>query len=160
MAPKVKSIPEGYHTITPAITFKDSLKAIEFYKKALGAKVLDVMSSPDSKGTMHAAIQIGDSIIMMGDEMPDQHCVSAESLGAAPFSLYVYVPDVDATFKQAIDAGAVETMPVADAFWGDRCGALKDPFGYSWMIATHNRDLTEDQIREGAEAFCAAAGKH
>jgi uncharacterized glyoxalase superfamily protein PhnB len=159
MAPNVKPIPEGYHSVTPAITFKNSLKAIEFYKKALGAKVLDVMSSPDGKSTMHAAIRIGDSIIMMGDEMPDQHCPSAESLGASPVSLYVYVPDVDATFKQAIDAGADETMPVSDAFWGDRCGSLKDPFGYSWMVATHTRDLTEEEIRQAAEAFYAAAVK-
>ena len=86
-------------------------------------------------------------------------CKSAESLGTSPVSLYVYVPNVEAVFKQAIAAGAAETMPVADMFWGDRCGSLKDPFGYSWMIATHNRDLTEEQIRQGAEAFCASAAK-
>ncbi len=159
MATKVKPIPEGFHSVTPILTLKDSLKAIEFYKKALGAKVLDVMPSLDGKGTMHATIKIGDSVLMMGDEMPNQQCKSAESLGASPVSFYIYAPNVDAAFKQAIAAGATETMPVADMFWGDRCGSLKDPFGYSWMIATHNRDLTEDQIREGAESFFAAAGK-
>ncbi len=159
MATKIKPIPEGFHSVTPILTLKDSLKAIEFYKKAFGAKVLEVMSSPDGKGTMHATIKIGDSVLMMGDEMPNQQCKSAESLGASPVSFYIYVPNVDAAFIQAIAAGATETMPVADMFWGDRCGTLKDPFGYSWMIATHNRDLTEDQIREGAESFFAKAGK-
>ena len=108
---------------------------------------------------MHATIKIGDSVLMMGDERPGQSCKSAESLGASPVSFYIYVPNVDAAFKQAIAAGATETMPVADMFWGDRCGTLKDPFGYSWMIATHNCDLTEEEIREGAEAFFAAASK-
>ncbi len=159
MATKVKPIPEGFHSVTSVLTLKDSRKAIEFYKKALGAKVLEVMSSPDGKGTMHATIQIGDSVLMMGDEMPNQQCRSAESLGASPVSFYIYVPNADAAFKQAIAAGATETMPVADMFWGDRCGSLKDPFGYSWMIATHNRDLTEEEIREGAQSFFAGAGK-
>ncbi len=159
MAPKIQPIPEGYHSVTPALTFKDSLKAIEFYKRALDAEVLEIMPSPDHTSTMHAAIRIGDSIVMMGDESLDQHCKSAESLGASPVSLYVYVPNVDEVFEQAIDAGAAATMPVADTFWGDRCGSFKDPFGYTWTIATHNRDLTEDQIRQGAEEFYASAAK-
>jgi PhnB protein len=159
MTTKVKPVPEGFHSVTPTLTLKDSRKAIEFYKKAFGAKVLEIMPSPDGKGTMHASIQIGDSILMMGDERPGQSCKSAESLGASPISLYVYMPNVDAVFKQALAAGATQTMPVADMFWGDRCGSLKDPFGYSWMIATHNRDLTEEEIREGAESFFAAAAK-
>ncbi len=155
-----KSIPEGYHTVTPSFTFKDSKKAIEFYKKAFGAKVLDVLPAPNGRGTMHATIQIGNSIVMMGDEMPNPNCSkSAESLGASPISFYIYVPNVDAAFKQAIAAGAVETMPVADMFWGDRCGSLKDPFGYSWMIGTHAQDLTQEQISKGAEAFFSQMAK-
>jgi len=138
---------------------KDSLKAISFYEKAFGAKNPEVFPSPDGNHTMHATIRIGDSIVMMGDEMPGMGSKSAETLGASPVSLYVYVPDVDAVFKQAIAAGATAVMPVADMFWGDRCGSLKDPFGYEWMIATHTRDLTEAKIRKGAEAFFAAAGK-
>ncbi len=159
MATNVKPIPEGFHSVTPMLTLKNSLKAIEFYKKAFGAKILEVMPSPDGKGTMHATIKIGDSVLMMGDEMPNQQCKSAESLSGSPVSFYIYVPNADAAFKQAIAAGAAETMPVADMFWGDRCGSLKDPFGYSWMIATHNRDLTEEQMREGAQSFFAAAAK-
>ena len=152
-----KPIPDGYHAITPSLTFKNSEKAIEFYKKAFGAKALDVFPRPNGQGVMHATIQIGDSILMMGDEMPaSENCAkSAETLGGSPVSLYVYVQDADATFKRAVASGGTPVMPVADMFWGDRCGSLKDPFGYSWMIATHTQDLTNDQIRKGAEAFFA-----
>ncbi len=159
MKTEIKTIPEGFHTVTPSLTLKDSLKAIAFYEKAFGAKNAEVFPSPDGKHTMHATIRIGDSILMMGDEMSDMGCKSAESLGASPISLYVYVPDVDAVFEQAVAAGATEVMPVADMFWGDRCGTLKDPFGYQWTIATHKRDLTEKEVQKGAEAFFAAMEK-
>ena len=156
-----KAIPEGYHAVTPSFTFKDCKKAVEFYKKAFGAKVLDFMPSPTGRGTMHATIQIGNSILMMGDEMPgSENCAkSAETLGSSPISLYVYVTDADATFKQAVADGATAAMPVADMFWGDRAGSLKDPFGYSWMVATHARDLTPAEITKGAEAFFAQMAK-
>ena len=156
-----KPIPEGYHTVTPSFTFKDSKKAVEFYKNAFGAKVLDLFPSPSGQGIMHATIQIGNSIVMMGDENPNaENCgKSAETLGSSPISLYVYVPNADQAFKQAVAAGATATMPVADMFWGDRAGTLKDPFGYQWMIATHKQDLTDDEIRKGAEAFFAQMAK-
>lgn len=159
METKVKAIPEGFHAVTPCLTLKNSLEAIEFYKKAFGAKELEIFPSPDGGSTMHAAIKIGDSILMMGDERPDMDCKSAETLGTSPISLYIYMPNVDDAFKQAADAGGEVIMPVADMFWGDRCGTLKDPFGYSWTIATHTRDLTQEEVQEGAEAFFAAAGK-
>ncbi len=158
MTTQVKPIPEGFHSVTPCLTLKNSREAIEFYEKALGAHVLDVFPAPDGRGTMHAMIKIGDSFLMMGDEMPGKGCQSAESLGASPISLYVYVPDVDAAFKQAVATGAAAIMPVEDVFWGDRCGTLKDPFGYSWTIATHTRDLSHEEIQEGAQAFFAKAG--
>ncbi|MBN1625348.1 MAG: VOC family protein [Deltaproteobacteria bacterium] len=158
MATKIKAIPVGYHTITPVLSLKDSKKAIAFYEKAFGAKNPEVFPSPDGGLIMHAVIQIGDSILMMGDEMPDSEFKSAESLGASPVSLYVYVPDMDAVFEQAVAAGAVSVMPVADMFWGDRCGMLKDPFGYDWTIATHTRDLTDSEIQEGSRAMFAAKG--
>jgi uncharacterized glyoxalase superfamily protein PhnB len=148
-----KAIPEGYHTLTPSFTFKDCQKAIEFYKKAFGAEVLDNMPGPDGRGTMHATLKIGNSILMMGDEMASGGCQSAESLGNSPITLYVYVPDADSAFKQAIAAGASEAMPVMDMFWGDRSGTIKDPFGYMWMIATHKKDLTKDEIQKGAKEF-------
>ena len=151
----IKPIPDGYNTITPSFTFKDSQKAIEFYRKALGAEVLDFFPRPNGQGVMHATMKIGNSILMMGDEMPgNEDCgKSAETIGSSPISLYVYVADADATCKQAIAAGGMVTMPVADTFWGDRAGMIKDPFGYSWMIATHKQDLTNEQVRKGAEAF-------
>ena len=156
-----KPIPEGYHAVTPSFTFKDSQKALDFYKKAFNAKVLDALPNLDGRGIMHATMQIGNSILMMGDEMPNAKCSkSAETTGSSPVSFFIYVPDADAAFKQALAAGASEIMPVADMFWGDRCGTLKDPFGYSWMIGTHKRDLTKDEIKKGAEAFFAQmAGK-
>jgi uncharacterized glyoxalase superfamily protein PhnB len=154
-------IPAGYHTLTPSFTFKDSNKAIEFYQKAFGAKVLDRLPRPGGNGTMHATMQIGNSIFMMGDEMPGAPSCpqSAETTGSSPISLFLYVPDVDAAFAQAIAAGATVTMPVMDMFWGDRCGSLKDPFGYAWMLATHQQDLTKQQIADGATAFFAQMAK-
>lgn len=156
-----KPIPQGYHTVTPSFTFKDSRKAIEFYKKAFAAKVLDFFPAPNGQGTMHATLQIGNSIVMMGDEMPggDGCAKSAETLGQSPISLYVYVSNADDAFRQAVAAGATATMPVADMFWGDRAGQIRDPFGYLWMIATHQRDLAADEVRKGAEDFFAQMGK-
>ena len=159
MNTEVNAVPTGFHSVTPCLTLKNSLEAIDFYKKALGAEVLDVMPAPDGKGTMHAMIKIGDSILMMGDERPEQNCKSAETLGASPIGLYVYVPNVDEVFKNAVDAGATVKMPVEDAFWGDRCGTVKDPFGYGWTIATHTRDLTQEEMKQGAESFFAALEK-
>src|SRR5256885_8312561 len=111
-----KAIPEGYHNITPSFTFKDSQKAIDFYKKAFGAKVLDVFPNLiTGRGIMHATLQIGDSIVMMGDEMHGEHSPkSAETMGGCPMTQFFYVPNVDAAFKQAVAAGGTETMPVAD----------------------------------------------
>ena len=154
-----KPNPEGYHSVTASFTFKDSKKALDFYQKAFGAKVLDLMKSPDGQGIMHATMQIGNSIMMMGDEKPGMSCQSAETLGSSPISLYVYVPDADAAFKKATAAGGTVVMPIGDMFWGDRAGTIKDPFGYTWMIATHKQDLTNDQIQKGAEAFFAQMGK-
>lgn len=148
-----KPIPNGYHTLTPCFTFKDSKKAIEFYKKAFGAEVLELMSNPQG-GTMHATLKIGNSIIMMGDELDDENCPkSAETIGKSPISLYVYVENVDEAFKRATIAGGKKCMDVDDMFWGDRMGQITDPFGYSWMIATHNKDLTKEQIQKGAADF-------
>ena len=147
-------IPNGYRSITPSLTFKDSKKALDFYKKAFGAKTLDLFPNMDGKGIMHATMQIGDSIVMMGDEMSEK-CASAEKMGGSPVSLFLYVPDVDMAFVQAVAAGAKVDMPVTDMFWGDRAGNLTDPFGYCWMLATHKEDLSKDQIRQKAEKFFA-----
>ncbi len=149
----VKKIPEGYQSVTPSFSFKDSLKALEFYKKAFSAKILEVFPNLNGPGIMHAVMEIGNSRMMMGDEMPNQSCKSAESLGASPISLFLYVEDCDATFKQAVEAGCKVTMPLMDMFWGDRAGNVQDPFGYTWMIATHTHDYSKEEIRKNAEAF-------
>jgi uncharacterized glyoxalase superfamily protein PhnB len=152
-------IPSGYHAVTPSLTLKDSKKAIEFYKKAFGATVLGIFQNLTGEGIMHATLQIGDSILMMGDENPGQASKSAETLGTSPISLFVYVSDADKVFKQAVAAGGAVVMPIAEMFWGDRAGAIKDPFGYQWMIATHNRDLTDEQIRKEAQTFFTQTAK-
>lgn len=148
-------IPAGYQTLTPMFVYKDARRAIEFYKKAFGAEERLVMPGPDGKGVMHAEIKIGSSIIMMGEENPQYPCKSAETLGASPVSFYVYVSDVDKAFETAVKAGAEVRMPVEDMFWGDRMGTVEDPFGYSWSFATHVKDLTQDEIEQGAKAACA-----
>jgi uncharacterized glyoxalase superfamily protein PhnB len=148
----IKAIPEGYHSLTPTFVFKDARKAIEFYKLAFGATEHYIMPGPGGRGVMHAEISIGDSIIMMGEENEQYQSKSAETLGNSPVSFYHYVEDVDQAFKHAVDAGAEVMMPVEEMFWGDRMGTVRDPFGYTWMVATHTRDLTPEEIRQGAEA--------
>lgn len=147
-----KPIPEGFHSVTPMFMFKDSRKAIEFYKKAFGAQERFAMPGPDGKGVMHAEVLVGDSIIMMGDEHPQEICKSAETMGGSPISFFFYVDNVDAAFRRAVEAGATAKMPVQDMFWGDRVGTVQDPFGYSWMLGTHVKDLTPEEIAEGAKA--------
>ena len=149
-------IPPGYRAVTPSLTFKDSKKAIAYYERAFGAKALDVFPALKGDGVMHATIRIGDCILMMGDEMPHPDSPkSAESAGGSPMSLYLYVDDADSAFERAVAAGGKPLMPVADMFWGDRAGTIQDPFGYQWMIATHKRDLNQEQVRAEAEAFFA-----
>jgi PhnB protein len=155
MAVSAKPIPEGFHTVTPALVVRDAVKAIDFYKKALGAQELVRMPSPDGK-IMHAELKIGNSIIFLSEEMPMPGSVkSPQTLGGCTCTLNVYVPNVDETFKQAISAGGKESMPVADQFWGDRYGSLVDPFGYSWGIATHKEDLSPAEMRERSQQFFA-----
>jgi PhnB protein len=147
-----KAIPEGYHSVTPTLTFKDARKAIDFYKKALGAVERYAMPGPDGKGVMHAEIQIGDSIFMVMDENPQMQNKSAESLGGSPVSFYIYLDNVDEAFKRATAAGAQTKMAVDDMFWGDRVGTVHDQFGYCWSLATHVKDLSPKEVEEGAKA--------
>ncbi|HEX9256152.1 MAG TPA: VOC family protein [Candidatus Angelobacter sp.] len=155
MAVSAKPIPEGFHTVTPALVVRDAAKAIDFYKKALGAQELVRMPGPDGK-IMHAELKIGDSIIFLSDENPQMNVKSPQTLGGSTCTLNVYVPNVDEQFKQAIAAGGKESMPVADQFWGDRYGTLTDPFGYTWGIATHKEDLSPAEMGERAQEFFAS----
>lgn len=150
-----KAIPKEFHSVTSIFVFKDALKAIEFYKRAFGAQELFVMPGLDGKGVMHAEIRIGDSIIMMGEEHPQNPCKSAETIGGSPVSFYLFLENVDETFRIAVAAGAEVLMPVQDMFWGDRVGTVQDPFGHSWSLATHTKDLTPEEIRQGAQAAFA-----
>jgi len=159
MAVSAKPIPEGFHSVTPAIVVKDAAKAIDFYKKALGAQELVRMPSPDGK-IMHAELKIGNSIIFLSDEMQMPGSPKSPlTLGGSTCTLNVYVPNVDEQFKQAISAGAKESMPVADQFWGDRYGSLTDPFGYTWGIGTHKEDLSPAEMGERAQQFFASMGQ-
>lgn len=151
----VKPIPDGYHTITPSLTIRDAARAIEFYKQAFGAKQRgDVARGPDGK-VMHAELMIGDSVIMLVDEMPEFGALSPLSSGGSSTSLHIYLDNVDAAFDRAVKAGATVTMPVADQFWGDRYGQLKDPFGHKWSIATHVKDLSQDEMKRGMDEMFA-----
>lgn len=150
-----KAIPEGYHSVSPMFMFRDARKAIDFYKRAFGATERYAMPGPDGKGVMHAEMMIGNSIIMMGEEHPNESCRSAETIGGSPVSFYLYLENVDEAFGRAVAAGATVRMPLDEMFWGDRAGTVQDPFGYSWTLASHTRDLTQEEIREGAAEFFA-----
>ena len=137
---------------------KDADRALEFYQKALGAKLLMRMAAPDGR-VGHAEIKLGDSIVFISDEFPEMpgSCRSPESLNGTSGGLYVYVPDADAAFERAVQAGAKVIMPIADMFWGDRCGQLQDPFGHIWTLATHTEDLNPEEIAKRQQAFFASA---
>jgi PhnB protein len=154
MTSKVKPIPEGYHTATPYLIIKDAASAIEFYKKAFGATELFRMADPRGK-IGHAEIKIGNSPIMLADEVPEMGYRSAQSLGGSPVGILLYVEDVDTVFNQAIAAGAKVERPVKDQFYGDRSGGVKDPFGLVWHIATHIEDVAPEEMQKRA----AAAGR-
>lgn len=150
-------IPEGLHTVTPHLVIRDAAKAIEFYKKALGAEEISRFAMPDGK-IGHAELKIGDSHIFLGDEMPNPgNAKSPQSAGSSTITLNIYVPDVDAAFKKAIAAGGKETMPVADQFWGDRYGAFTDPFGHTWSIGTRKLELTQEEMGQRAREFFSQA---
>jgi PhnB protein len=153
-----KPIPEGYHTVTPYLSVKNAAQAIELYKRAFGAVEKERMPAPDGR-IMHAELQLGDSIVMLSEEDPNQNCVSPASLKATTGSLFLYVSDVDAAFKRATDAGCKVVRPVADMFWGDRFGQVEDPSGHRWGLATHKEDLTAEEIGERAQAFFASMGR-
>ncbi len=152
MAQKAQAIPQGYHTVTPSLFVAGAAKAIDFYKKAFGAEERMRFPAPDGS-IMHAELTIGDSIVMLADEMPDQGGRGPKSIGGTPVSFFIYRENVDAAWKQAVAAGAKEIMPLADQFWGDRTGCLEDPFGHQWWLAQHIQDLTPEQLQKNAEAF-------
>jgi PhnB protein len=156
MSPSVKYIPDGYHSVTPYLYFDGAAKAIEFYKKAFGAIETVRMPMPDGK-IGHAEIKIGDSHVMLADQNEKVKAYGPKHYGGVPGSLMVYVEDVDAVFKKAVDAGAKVERPVADQFYGDRNGNIEDPFGHHWCISTHIRDVSPQEMKEAMQQMAGAS---
>lgn len=148
----VKSIPEGFHSITPYLSIQGAADALEFYKRAFNATELFRLAAPG--GVIgHAEILIGDSHIMLSDQCEESPIPNPQLLGGSSVGLHIYVENVDVIFDQAIDAGAKVVKSVEDQFYGDRTGTLKDPFGHIWFIATHKEDLTPEEINERAASL-------
>ncbi len=151
MPTKVNAIPPGYHTATPYLVVNDGSGALEYYKKAFNAKELHRMAGPGGR-IMHAEFKIGDSIIMLAEEMGPNR--SPQSLGGSPVSIFLYVENVDSVFKQAVDAGGKADKQPENMFWGDRFGSLTDPYGHLWGLATHVEDVAPQEMeRRSREAM-------
>jgi PhnB protein len=153
MPKKVNPVPKALHAVTPSLTIKGCGQAIEFYRRALGAEVRMVAPAPDGKGVWHAELRVGDSVLFMNDPVPGMSPVPPSTTRPASVNFWLYVPDCDAAFKRAVDAGATVKMPPQDMFWGDRTGTVLDPFGYAWTFGTHVKDMTEDEMRRAGEEF-------
>jgi len=159
MAKAKNPIPEGLYTITPQLNVKGAAQALEFYKRAFGAKELSRFPGPGGL-IMHASIKIGDSHFFLNDEMPGQDtCVSPTKLGGTTVVLNLYVADCDKLYNQAVSAGAKASMPLADQFWGDRYGQVTDPYGHVWAIATRKEDLTPAEMEERGRQFMAGTAQ-
>jgi PhnB protein len=153
-----KPIPDGFHTLTPHIVVSDGVAAIEFYKKAFGAKENSRLMGPDGKSVMHAQLTIGNSVLMLASEFPP-NALSPKSRGGTSVFLHIYTEDADAAFDRATKAGCTIRMPLSDTFWGDRYGMVEDPFGHQWSIATHQHDYTPEQMDANAKSAMAKMGK-
>jgi len=153
----VRAIPEGYHSLTPAIVCKGAARAIEFYKEAFHANEISRMTGPNGS-IGHAELQIGDSRLMLSDEFPGM----ANAPGATPItsnSLVLYTDNVDTVFDRAVKAGAKVEMPLQNQFWGDRYGKLRDPFGHSWGLAQHVEDVAPAEMERRAKEWMAQMSK-
>lgn len=145
-----KPVPEGFRTVTPHLICNGAAAAIDFYKKAFNAVELMRLPGPKDR-LMHACIRIGDSHVMLVDEMPEWGALGPKSLKGSPVTIHLFVPDVEAFVAQAVAAGATITMPIADMFWGDRYGKLEDPFGHQWSVATHQRDVSPEALQKAMQ---------
>jgi PhnB protein len=149
----VNPIPQGMHTVTPNLVLRDCAKAIDFYKRAFGAQEVSRFPAPDGKSIWHAELRIGDSVVFLNDEMPGMGRTAPTAENPAPITMWLYVKDTDGAYKTATQAGAKSMSPPQDMFWGDRCAGVADPFGYSWSFATHQKDLTAEEMRRAGEEF-------
>jgi PhnB protein len=160
-ARRIQAIPDGYHTLTPGFCVRGAVQAVDFYKRAFGAKERMRLMKPDGTTLAHAELKIGDSVFMLGEEDAATGSSSAQTLGGTPVNFYLYVKDVDAAVGKALAAGAKPVMPVTDMFWGDRIGGVEDPYGQKWTLATHTEDVAPREMQKRAQNFYAqAAGSH
>jgi PhnB protein len=146
--------PDGYHTVTPYLTVRDAGAAVAFYQRAFGAELTMKLTMPDGKYA-HAEVKIGECHIMMAEENPEWGNQSPQLLGGSPVSFMIYVPDADAAFKRALEAGCTQVRPVEDQFYGDRTGTVKDPFGFQWSLGTHIEDVSEAEGQRRMQAMFA-----
>lgn len=152
---KEKAIPEGFHSLIPSLVVRDAEVAIAFYMQVFDAKRRRVFHVADGK-IGYAELQIGDSILMLSDEFPEMKIFSPElPEGNTSFSLFLYVEDVDTVFEKAVSAGAKIIMPLSDAFWGDRAGGIVDPFGHHWLLATHIKDISDEELEKATRMMFA-----
>ena len=147
MTVKAIPLPAGYPTLLPYLVVRRAAEAIAFYQQVFGAVEIMRLNAPDGS-IGHAEIKIGEAVVMLSEENPAWGSLSPEAIGGSPVTLFLYVPDVDATFESAIKAGAKELMPVKDQFWGDRTGVVIDPFGHRWHIGTHIEDVDPDKLQQ------------
>jgi PhnB protein len=157
---KVSPIPEDFHTITPQLVVRGVTKAIDFYQRAFGASELYRNMAPDGTSIMHSEMLLGDSRFFVNDEFLEWGVLSPEATNGSPVTLHLYVEDVDAVFEQATSAGAEVLLPINNAFWGDRYGILKDPFGHRWSVASRLEDLSPAEVQQRAKVFASNFGKH
>lgn len=146
----VQPIPEGMRSVTPHLICAGAAAAIDFYKKAFGATEMSRLPGPNGK-LMHGSIRIGDSTVMLVDEMREYGSLGPKALNGSSVIIHLYVEDVDAFTARAVAAGAKITMPVQDMFWGDRYGQLEDPFGHRWSVATHVRDVSPGEMEQAMQ---------
>lgn len=152
--PAVKPIPEGYHTLTPFLICKGAAQALDFYQRAFGADIESQLVGPDGK-LMHAALRIGDSVLMLTDECPEMGGFSPLHFNGSPVTVHLSVADADAAFARATGAGATPLMPVCEMFWGARYGVFKDPYGHTWSVATQVKEMSPEELQAAAAKACA-----
>ena len=151
----ITPIPPGYHTVTPYLVVSDCAAALDFYKHVFNAEETVRMPTPDGK-VMHAEIRIGDSMLMLSDEAPDWGAHAPKHYGGSPVHVMLYLPDADATYAQALAAGATSIRPMENQFWGDRMGRIADPFGHQWSLATHVEDVEPEEMERRFKAAMGA----
>jgi uncharacterized glyoxalase superfamily protein PhnB len=139
---KTQPVPKGFHTVTPHLVVRNAAGALDYYRRAFGAEILEKLAAPGGGPIMHATVRIGDSLVMLNDEMEGQKGPE----GSSPVTIHLYVPNADATYRNAVDAGGQSIMPVSDMPWGDRYGILADPYGHSWAVATRVEEVSEEEL--------------